>query len=471
MSADPSYGAAAGRPADDDQVDLYERAPFGYLTTAADGTVVRANATLLDWLGRRPADVVGRRRFADLISVGTRVLWLTHHVPVLDRDGAVDAVFVELRRDDGTLLPALVSARTVPRDDGAPPLVRLAVMDGAERRAWEQELLASRGAAERAEWRVRALQTVTEACATSRSVATLVANATAALAEGLEAIGAALWLVREDGVAERAGVHGLAGIELPGTLGSADTDELGSDRGLLRDVEEVDAVWPALAAAARRAGACCLLTLPVSYDEERLGVAVVALPEGWRGRHDGDGALGLVGRMLGEALARTRMHDRLVHLALHDALTGLPNRALLEDRLQRALTRASRSAGTVRVLYLDLDGFKSVNDSWGHAVGDRALVVCAERIIAAVREVDTVARLGGDEFVVLCEGAEDPGDDLVGRIAAAVAAPIEVDGRTLRLRASIGTVVGRPPFGTQAAAELLAAADAAMYDGKRRGRR
>ena len=139
-----------------------------------------------------------------------------------------------------------------------------------------------------------------------------------------------------------------------------------------------------------------------------------------------------------------RRHDREVErlsgLALHDALTGLPNRVLLLDRLRHALQSQDRRGGGVGVLFLDLDGFKAVNDGFGHAVGDDVLATVAARLRTAVRAGDTPARLSGDEFVVVCEGVED---DLAlqraaARLERAVGAPFEVAGHTVVLGVSVG---------------------------------
>ncbi len=115
------------------------------------------------------------------------------------------------------------------------------------------------------------------------------------------------------------------------------------------------------------------------------------------------------------ALNHTRAVEEAVHEALHDSLTGLPNRSLFADRLGHSVTRAQRTDSPVAVLFCDLDGFKTVNDSLGHRTGDRLLVLVAERLAATLRPTDTIARVGGDEFAVLLEELREPGD--AGRAA------------------------------------------------------
>ncbi|MBV8295962.1 MAG: EAL domain-containing protein [Acidimicrobiia bacterium] len=161
--------------------------------------------------------------------------------------------------------------------------------------------------------------------------------------------------------------------------------------------------------------------------------------------------------------------EAFAHQALHDHLTGLPNRTLLNDRIRQALTRASRSGGAVAVAFLDLDHFKLINDTQGHAEGDALLRAVADRLHAAVRESDTVARFGGDEFVVVCEdvtGAEEA-MTLAERLRQALDAPFQLHGEEVFVSASLGVTVGGA---TDTPEELLRDADAAMYHAKIEGR-
>ena len=167
---------------------------------------------------------------------------------------------------------------------------------------------------------------------------------------------------------------------------------------------------------------------------------------------------GTLARTLRHAVERKRMESELAHRALHDALTGLPNRALLADRLRLALSRLRRTHAAVAVLFLDLDGFKAINDALGHAAGDQFLVEVADRLRGVLRGGDTAARLGGDEFVVLCEGVA--GVDEARAIAARVVE--EVPGGV-----SVGVALAVD--GTEEPDALVRAADAAMYVAKRSG--
>lgn len=164
-----------------------------------------------------------------------------------------------------------------------------------------------------------------------------------------------------------------------------------------------------------------------------------------------------------------RLVDAFAHQALHDHLTGLPNRTLLDDRLGQALSRASRPGNAVSVMFLDLDQFKVINDTQGHAVGDALLQAIAERLLESVRPGDTVARFGGDEFVVICEGlaGESEAEMMGQRLCRAIEAPVRVHNDEIYVTASLGIAVGRSDDTPDS---LLRDADAAMYHAKAKGR-
>jgi diguanylate cyclase (GGDEF)-like protein len=166
----------------------------------------------------------------------------------------------------------------------------------------------------------------------------------------------------------------------------------------------------------------------------------------------------------------TGLQAQLTHQAFHDALTGLANRSLFADRVEQALLRAARSGTAVGVLFLDLDDFKTVNDSLGHDAGDQLLVEVAHRLRGALRSTDTPARLGGDEFAVLVEELSDPADvELVAdRLLRALAAPFLLAGTEVLVRSSIGLATNSAERSD--GGQLLSAADAAMYAAKTAGK-
>ncbi len=197
------------------------------------------------------------------------------------------------------------------------------------------------------------------------------------------------------------------------------------------------------------------------------GIAPVAGPDGAPGWY-ALSAQDITERRQAEQNLRD-LHVVLSEQAVRDPLTGLANRALLAERLTASLARDTRSGESTGVLFLDLDGFKEVNDRFGHAVGDAVLRAVADRLRRAVRPSDTVARLGGDEFVVVVEGASPAAvDALARRLTGAVAAPLTVQGTTLNIGVSVGVALAES--GRAEASALLSQADSRMYDAKRHAR-
>jgi diguanylate cyclase (GGDEF)-like protein len=213
-------------------------------------------------------------------------------------------------------------------------------------------------------------------------------------------------------------------------------------------------------------------------------VGGVRLDQGWLALTIAIVALGLIAITSGLLLfdmhmaSRTRRYneqlelanEKLQHAATHDALTGLPNRSLLADRLQQALAQAHRQQSQFAVLVLDLDRFKAINDSLGHLVGDDMLREVATRLLAQLRKSDTLARLGGDEFVVILHDFESRGDVelLLAKIQNELSRPMRVGGVELQISGSIGAALF--PADARDAATLLCHADAAMYHAKHTGR-
>jgi diguanylate cyclase (GGDEF)-like protein len=169
-----------------------------------------------------------------------------------------------------------------------------------------------------------------------------------------------------------------------------------------------------------------------------------------------------------DAFARLRLTEDMTHLARHDLLTNLPNRGLLVDRVEHALQMSRRRGTRISLLFVDLDGFKPVNDRFGHAAGDAVLVDVAQRLTGCVRQSDTVARLGGDEFALLLEDVNPTEvSSACDRILAALSRGAHVAGHQLSLSASIGVASGDS---SETAESMLRNADLAMYEAKARGK-
>jgi diguanylate cyclase (GGDEF)-like protein len=189
-----------------------------------------------------------------------------------------------------------------------------------------------------------------------------------------------------------------------------------------------------------------------------------------RALHDEAGAFMGMSGTLTDITARRALEERLLIQAFHDDLTGLANRALFKDRLEHALTRRVQGNRLVGVLYLDVDRFKTVNDSLGHTAGDALLQAIAARLRSVLRPEDTIARLGGDEFAILVEDVRLPDETvaLAKRVLTAFDDSFELDGRQMSIRASVGVVV--TAVGERTADDLLRDADVAMYRAKVGGR-
>ena len=173
-------------------------------------------------------------------------------------------------------------------------------------------------------------------------------------------------------------------------------------------------------------------------------------------------------RLLYKELAQYSRQQQ--ELALHDPLTGLPNRRLLEDRIATVLQHATRQQNKAAVMYLDLDGFKAINDTHGHATGDDILKMVAQRLVGCARKEDTVARVGGDEFVIVMGNIAHLGDtqEPASKLIEAVSELYLINGLTLQLSTSIG--IGIFPDDADAVASVIAMADAALYEAKRSGK-
>jgi diguanylate cyclase (GGDEF)-like protein/PAS domain S-box-containing protein len=186
--------------------------------------------------------------------------------------------------------------------------------------------------------------------------------------------------------------------------------------------------------------------------------------------HDEAGGVSYFVTQIEDNTQRRAAEELLVHRAMHDPLTGLPNRILLMDRLSQELERSHRRMTLTAVVFVDMDGFKTINDSLGHDVGDQVLIEVSRRLADNVRPSDTVARLGGDEFVILCPDMRTEENIRVvsARLARALAAPIVLDRMEAAVTASIGVSVDIG--GQQTAEDLVRDADAAMYSAKAHGK-
>lgn len=263
---------------------------------------------------------------------------------------------------------------------------------------------------------------------------------------------------------------GLEGRQLEEIAGAVGADP---DQKEMVFVEDLSAVCPDRQvkewAAAFNLKSCWFAPV-VHADGEPLGLIIVFFHEIRRATPQEHGRLQVATGMAAIAIEHRRLTDRLSYQAQHDALTGLPNRFLLDDRLQQAVAFANRHESRVAVLLLDLDGFKYVNDTLGHQAGDQVLVEVAERLRSVIRQADTLARVGGDEFCIIITGVRKPDDVL--RVAhtclESLRKPILIAERDYSVSASIG-ISYYPEHGRDAEV-LQQHADTAMYHAKFNGK-
>ena len=418
-----SGGVPSARPL---AVDVFDTMPVATGLLATDGSIVHANVVLADLLGTEPEELVGRN--------------------VLD---------------------------LVDPPDRAPLAEQVELLVSGRRNAVECLLRATPSALHDLSWSVRA--NLTSAYGPGGVIAGLVLlvfdlgpvdappSLPAGLAEVLEEGSDFLITAGPDG---RVTYGNRSARE---QLGVRPNDE----SSLLEDVLEPpsqalyrDVVDPQVRRDGHWQGELTLRTR--SGDSLSVSARVVAHgPASATTASGGPRSVSLFARDITELKAAEK---KLRQLATHDYLTGLPNRLLLYDRLEHALHRFSRHGTAVALMFCDLDGFKPVNDRYGHHVGDGVLTEVADRIHSVVRDTDTAARLGGDEFGVLVEGVDDRStlDVVAERLIAAIARPIRVNGTSVQIGVSIGIAVASER--TSQADALVAAADSAMYRAKAAGR-
>jgi diguanylate cyclase (GGDEF)-like protein/PAS domain S-box-containing protein len=375
-----------------------------------------------DAVGRPMADLIGSPELRERHRRGVERYLATGEARVLGR-----RIEMPARRVDGRDLHVELTVYRIPGHE--PPVFRAFLRDITERKRAEAAL---RESEER-------------------------------LARALEASGLALWdtdirtgsvflsegwsrMLGDASAPTRTTVHALAEVVHPGDLPALRQLSLDAIKGIISEYDVEHRVR-------NRAGGWIWI--------QSRGKVVERDPNGFALRMTGTNA---------EITQRKEAERRVHHLATRDALTELPNRLLLSDRLSQALAAAQRERSKLAVLFIDLDRFKNINDSLGHHVGDVLLRVAAARLSACVRREDTVARQGGDEFIVLLPSLDHPRDasKVAHKLLEALAAPFDVEGQLLHATASIGIAI-YPDDGADATT-LLKHSDAALYHAKEAGR-
>ncbi len=408
----------------DRYVDLYDFAPVGYLTLGADGLIAEINLTGASLLGEPRARLVGSR-FASHVAAADRERWHRHALALLRQDDP-SRTEVMLQAGDGRGFHAQVDAVRVTSPPEASAALRMTLVDISERRRADAEMRLAATAFETQE---------------------------------------GILITDAQGVIERVN-RAFARI-----TGYGAAEAVGHNASLLRSGRHGNGFYAAMWATLHRDGEW----QGEVWNRHRDGEAYPAWLTITAVREDGAEVARYVGTMSDISLRKAREAE-IAQLAFYDPLTGLPNRRLMKDRLHHALALSERNGHEGALMFIDLDNFKTVNDTLGHDHGDLLLQQVAQRLAGCLREGDTVARPGGDEFIVvltpdLSEATHEAAAQVsaaAAKILAALTRPYQVAGREYQGGASIGIAL----FSGHAASmdELLRRADQAMYQAKSAGR-
>jgi len=474
MSLDSMPPEIDGGPttSEDTYAELFDDAPCGYLTTTPDGLITRVNRTFEKWTGHDRAALIGRP-FLDLLTASGQLFHETRYAMVLRLAGEVREVALTLECADGSELPILVNAIAVPGADGEPVSIRTAVFDATERQDYERQLLAARREAEASEARVRVLQDASSAFGAAESGAALALALVESARTALRATSAAVLLAAPDGALELA-----AGEEETPALLDAGLRELAhhaiesGEVVAITSLEQARSIVPGLDDALHERRMAALSIAPLRTSSESFGVIVCFFGRDRASDPETRDMQAALARQAAQVLRRVRLQEELEHRALHDQLTGLANRKLLGERLEASIATATRSGRPLSLVFLDLDGFKAINDDLGHRVGDQVLAEVAGRLRGVARGGDLTARYGGDEFVVICDDADaDAGAVIAERFRLEVRRPLASVPARYTIAASIGVVTWVPQRGDAVTADrLVRVADEAMYSSKHGGR-
>lgn len=400
--------------------DLYNYAPCGYHSLDKDGVIVRINDTELNWLGYTRDEVIGKMKMSDLLTPKSSQAFQKNFF-MLKKRGVLKDIENEVVRKDGSILHGLVSATAVRDDDGEYLTFRSTVFDITDRKKTEETLRSLFTAIEHSPIAV----TITDPDANIQYVSPRFSQITGY--SYADVIGRNLRILQ----AGRMEKHTY--LEMWNALTSGQ-------------------VWQGELPSKGKQGR--------SYWED-IHITPVKTP---------DGVVSNYVVVSTDITERKIAEEKMHHLANYDQLTDLPNRSLVDDRLRQALAAAKRDKAYMALMFLDLDKFKPINDTFGHDVGDQLLKEAAGRMQGCVRESDTLGRIGGDEFVVLLPTIDsDQHAVLVAeKIRHALNQPFILAGQHLHISSSIGLAI-YPEHGDDGKT-LVKNADTAMYYAKEGGR-
>ena len=395
---------------------VLEHSPIGVsISRRSDGVIVFANTTFTGMVGVPKAEFVGKAARDWYVDEGQRAAVVKH----LKRHGSVDNAEVQFRRANGSPFWTLLT-------------IRPSVFHGQDvNLAWIYDITERKATEERLQLAAKVVETANEG----------------------------ILVTRPDGVIEA--VNGA----FTRITGYSPDEVIGNKPSILKssrhEPEFYEAMWQAINTTGQWQGEIWNRRKNGGIFVEWLSIATV---------RDVQGKVSHILGIFADITSRKEDEEQVWRQANYDALTGLPNRALFLDRLTQAAKTAKRDRARFALLFVDLDGFKAVNDTWGHAIGDLLLQEAGTRLAGTVRASDTVARLSGDEFTVILQhiGDRDDVGVIAAKMVARLAEPFDLDGRTASVRASIGVAIF--PDDADDAATLIKLADQAMYTVKRGGK-
>jgi diguanylate cyclase (GGDEF)-like protein len=426
--------------------------PSGLIEVDASNRIVDVNELVLTWTGVDAESLVGKL-FEEVAQPPKRVGGVVvEYLPSV----------AEIFHRNGALQPVLVAAG-IPGPNGNRFVT---LFNATEQRAFRERLQAEHALTQRAQTRLELV--------IGASIAFAEATTELALAEVLAATTASAYVAEESVVfllddqmvfRQVAGSNPFVGV---GDAASLALRAAGLHSVLkISGVDAARALSPAVGKAFDATGVQSMIIAPIRLRDEPLGILAAFF---YHPRTFDEQASPLADALAGQAaraVSALRLQQRLAHAAMHDAITGLPNRRLLEQQIEGVRTTGDSALG---LLFVDLDGFKNVNDQLGHHVGDELLREVAARLQSTVREQDVVARYGGDEFVILCEVTDERAAvELAERVMHSVRAPYETLPAGFAITASIGLSVTPSDSAATDAELLIRWADQAMYRAKSAG--
>lgn len=455
----------------DDVGALIERASFGFsdeLEKMVNDFVIRpVDTPVLEELLRSREPSIYTRESTDPYVVAQLKAFAagaTANVPVFV-DGKPVAVIAAVADEDGFEL------------DGSLLVERLRGLGEQATRAFENVVLADRQK-DRAD-RLKGQKEILEMVARGADLREILDSVCVSIEEQIDGAMSAILLMDDDHASLQAvscpslpaGLSwAISGVE-PGPFArSAGTAVFREHSVFVSDVEN-DSLWEGARDKALAHGVVAAWATPIfaASSKRVLGALSVYLTRKASPTEHEREFMEIGAQLSAITIERKGLEQQLTHQAFHDSLTGLPNRALFSDRVQHALDRTLRQDEAIAVLFVDLDNFKSINDSLGHLAGDELLKIVADRLTGCLRTADTAARLGGDEFAILIEGADRrAATNVAERILEALQVPILLSGMEVRAPGSIGLAFSED--GSARMTDLLRNADTAMYAAKEAGR-